>query len=175
MDNVVYHWGDYAERNAQYVDMELKLANHYRLNMGRRDHHRSKYFLLTNSITWDLEFRDVPAYLSGISKIIHAIRHNTLSGPAGLRIVYMSGVGYANNFPSIPMNGYVHRALNNIVLDTMTEAGIEVLDIYNMLYSVNDKYVNPMHYLFVYPDSQKVAGEYGSVVADAIISTMCLV
>ena len=175
MGNIVYHFGNYAITNAKYVAMELnKYFDLNRSSSKKEDlYNKHKYFLLTNSIAWDLAHRDIPIYLTGIRKVINALKNST-TPKRGARVVYMSGVGFVNKIASKSTNGYIMRALNTLVLELMTEAGIEVLDIYNMLYSVNDKFVNPVHYLFVYPDRQIARGEFGKVVANAIFTTMCM-
>ena len=185
MDNVVYHWGNFADKNAKYVEMELRgirkddnKESNASSSKGTVDQdlrkNKLKHFILTNAMAWDLQVRNIPRYLMGIHDIITFIKNNTLSEKE-TRIVYMSGVGYANKVVTLdPNNGYIMRALNKIVLEMMTEAGIEVLDIYNMLYSVNDKFANVMHYLFVSPKNQNVRGKFGKVVADTLFTTMCL-
>ena len=140
---------------------------------------RRKRVLLTNTLTWDTGIGSVTEYLTKIEDLVKSVAK--VSKINHTRNIYLSGVGYANDIFAWKFavrngkyrNGYLERALNKIVLDKMTEAGIEVLDIYNMLYSVNDKYVNRMHYLMVIPMNQEIRGEFGSTVADTIIFKLC--
>ena len=140
---------------------------------------RRKRVLLANTLTWDTGLGSVTEYLTKIKDLVKSVAQ--VSKINHTRNIYLSGVGYANDIFAWKFavrngkyrNGYLERALNKIVLDKMTEAGIEVLDIYNMLYSVNDKYVNRMHYLMIIPRNQETRGEFGSTVADTIIFKLC--
>ena len=88
-----------------------------------------------------------------------------------IRIIYLSTVPDAAKEDRGPI--YLTKALSKIALKAMSDLGIETLDLMPMLYSVNERTVDYIHYLKVEPPTGKVHGEFGPRVADAIINYIC--
>ncbi len=167
VENIKFMWGNYASELLRKFNLELTNLRDL-LNTTTSSKH--KPVVILNAMQWNMRDRKTAEYLKDTKQLAELVQ--TVVSNDKIRVIYLTTVPWPNNLSDL-RNLYLVRALNSIVVTWFREAGAQVLDISDMLYSVNDYNVCKNHYLCIRPSTQEVQGFFGPVVADAIIKEIC--
>ena len=167
VDNIKFQWGHYASELFKKFNAELTSLTQL-LQTNKSVKH--KPVVILSAMQWNMKDRKTAQYLFDTKRLASQVKKVVSDGK--IRIIYISATPWPNNQNEL-RNLYIVRALNSIAVTWFRDAGAQVLDISDMLYSVNDYDVCKGHYMCIKPSTQKVDGMFGPVVADMIIKEIC--
>ena len=138
----------------------------------KRKENLSPSLIIMNSIQWDVLHTNIAQYLRGIQRLVDILNKTKKEGPE-VQLLFLSGVAYTNKYTKPSINGYLLRALNQVVGYIMRSKGIETLDVNTMLYSVNEFIVDLNHYMSINETTGVMKGQFGQGAVDLVRDTTC--
>ena len=167
-----FQWGNFVDLLITKFKDEFKRVNNTIQNHDAKNKTKSKTLFIMNSLHWGAQHRNIAEYIKGIHGLADILNKTKKEDPE-VQLLFLSGVAFPNSYNNPKINGYLKRSLNKIVRHIMRSNGIETLDLNTLLFSVNDFYVDVVHYLCIIPATGVMTGQFGPGVADLIINTIC--
>ncbi len=179
--NIKFAWRPYIEQQIATIKEELKenmemVGTNTNNNQGSRQPYPHKSVITIHPLTWDLEFRKdrlkMLKELHELTSLVKQIKQTSNT----TRIIFWTGMPAANRTPYVRTStGDEIGAFSKLACDWMKEAGVETLDMFQMLYSVNDKdgLICPHHLICVIPPQLFVSGEFGKIAAELLFYKIC--
>lgn len=167
VDNIKFQWGNYAKELFRRFNAEvINLTELAKTNKSVKH----KPVVILSAMQWNMKDRKTAEYLLYTKQLADLVKKVVKNDK--IRIIYLAATPWPNRESQL-RNVYIVRALNSIAVKWFRAAGAQVLDISDMLYSVNDHDVCKGHYMCIKPKTQEILGLFGPVVADAIIKEIC--